>query len=121
MGLSKENAEIYDLYGEINGRGIRLADDNWIEQNLLTNETTAVIAVGIFTAWLVLPGVVAAQGGWALVTAGAKLGLTTSIASQIMSKQGYDTFEEMLVGRLSQLGIDVAFSAAFTFGSAALI
>ncbi|PID86354.1 hypothetical protein CSB08_01165 [Candidatus Gracilibacteria bacterium] len=120
--LSQENKEIFDLYGKINGRGyFELADDSFVSQTILTKEMGVVLAVGLLTAYLVLPGVIMSAGGWALLSAGAKIGATTSIASQIMDNKGYATNAEALAGVSSQLAIDILFSAIFTLGSGAII
>lgn len=115
LGLEKEEAEIFDLYGEINGKWLfNLADENWFSKNFLNLSTWVVLSVWVLTAAIVLsPAVMAAWWAW-LLLAWAEIWLTTTIASQLMSDKWYDTLEEAAWWIWTQAWVDIVSSALFT-------
>lgn len=121
--LSWEEAEIFDLYGNVNWRWVfTLSDDNWFYKNILWNEQTwVVMAVWVATAFIVLsPAIMAAWWVWLLI-AWAKIWLTTTIASQLMDKKWYANIKEAAAWVALQWAIDIWSSALFTAGSGILI
>lgn len=115
LGLEKEFAEIFDLYGEINGRWFfNLADENWFSKNFLNISTWVVLSVWVLTAAIVLSPAVMAVWWAGLLIAWAEIWLTTTIASQLMSDKWYDTVKEAAWWIWTQAWVDIVSSALFT-------
>ncbi|RKW20869.1 hypothetical protein D8B46_08685 [Candidatus Gracilibacteria bacterium] len=121
LGLEGDFAEIFNLFWDINGTGwFDVKDDSWIK-HMSNRKSLVVIATGIITAVVVLSPAVLAAGGASLLIAGAKIGLTTTVAYQVLSDQGYDTNAEAAVGITVQSAIDITSSMFFTWFSGAVI
>lgn len=120
--LSWEEAEIFDLHGNVNWRWLfTLSDDNWFYKNIWNEQTWVVMAVWVATAFIVLsPAIMAAWWAWLLI-AWAKIWLTTTIASQLMDKKWYSNVKEAAAWVALQWAIDIWSSALFTAGSGIII
>lgn len=100
LGLTGTFGEIFDLYQDINGNSWFFDWSDINQDRFLNLSTIMVLWVGIIV-WAIVFSPVIAAGTTAtagmMLTAGATAGFATWLTSLMLSRQGYDTYEEWVL------------------------
>lgn len=124
LGLTGTFGEIFDLYQDINGNSWFFDWSDINQDRFLNLSTIMVLWVGIIV-WAIVFSPVIAAGTTAtagmMLTAGATAGFATWLTSLMLSRQGYDTYEEWVLDMWSQIIVDTATGAIFAWGGLSML
>jgi hypothetical protein len=120
LWLTGEFGEIFDLYQDINGNfGFWNFHDETLN-NITNIGTVTVLGMWIIAGIVILSPLFAAgafPGAIGLMIAGAQIWAVTGATNLLVSRQGYDSYEEAIFDSAAQFSLEVGSSALFTTGA----
>ena len=116
LGLNWEFAEVFDLYQDINGNSW-FWDWSDANQDRFGNISTLTVLGVWIIAWAIIFAPVLAAGAawWAMALAWAQTWAIVWITSVALSRQWYDTYQEAIIDSTSQILVDTASWALFSW------
>ena len=115
LGLKGTDAEIFQLYQDINWNEWLFDWKDGNEPWMWTIAFTITLAAWILILWPILVWWAAALTFQAWLIAWAQIGFVAWISEQVFSHKWYDTYKEWIIDVWSQISIEIIISALLTW------